>query len=356
MEKTIAVIRGDGIGPEIVEGALRVLDAVAQKFGHSFTYKEVLLGGAAIDQAGEPLPKETLDTCLAADAVLLGAVGGPKWEGLPGDQRPEKGLLRLREDMGLFANLRPAKLLPQLADACPLRPDIAGAGIDFLVVRELIGGIYFGQHKTEEKDGQPYATDVMAYSESEIRRIMHVAFNAAQKRGGKVCSVDKANVLDTSRLWRRVAGEVAREYPQVAFSNMLVDNAAMQIVRNPAQFDVMVTENMFGDILSDEASMVTGSIGMIPSASLGEKGPGLFEPIHGSAPDIAGTDTANPVGTILSAAMLLRYSLGMPAEADAIEAAVDAALADGLRTADTAKPGENAVGCKKMSQSIAGKI
>ena len=356
MEKTIAVIKGDGIGPEIVDAALGVLKAVEDKFGHKFTYKEVLMGGAAIDAVGEPLPKETLDACLAADAVLLGAVGGPKWEGLPGDKRPEKGLLALRSGMGLFANLRPAKLLSQLADACPLRADIAAAGIDFLVVRELIGGIYFGEHKTVEKSGQKYATDVMAYNEDEITRIMHVAFDAAKKRRGKVCSVDKANVLDTSRLWRAVAQRVAAQYPEVEFSNMLVDNAAMQLVRNPAQFDVMVTENMFGDILSDEASMITGSIGMIPSASLGSGGPGLFEPIHGSAPDIAGQNKANPVGTILSAAMLLRYSLDMPKEADAIEAAVDAALADGLRTADTAKPGETAVGCVEMGKAVAQKI
>lgn len=356
MEKTIAVIKGDGIGPEIVDAALGVLKAVEDKFGHSFTYKEVLMGGAAIDAVGEPLPKETLDACLAADAVLLGAVGGPRWEGLPGDKRPEKGLLALRSGMGLFANLRPAKLLSQLADACPLRADIAAAGIDFLVVRELIGGIYFGEHKTEEKSGQKYATDVMAYNEDEVTRIMHVAFDAAKKRRGKVCSVDKANVLDTSRLWRAVAQRVAAQYPEVEFSNMLVDNAAMQLVRNPAQFDVMVTENMFGDILSDEASMITGSIGMIPSASLGSGGPGLFEPIHGSAPDIAGQNKANPVGTILSAAMLLRYSLDMPQEADAIEAAVDAALAQGLRTADTAKPGETTVGCVKMGKAVAQKI
>ena len=356
MEKTIAVIRGDGIGPEIVEGALTVLQAVADKYGHSFTYKDVLMGGVAIDTVGEPLPQETLDACLAADAVLLGAVGGPKWENLPGHQRPEKGLLALRGGLGLFANLRPAKLLPELADACPLREDIAAAGIDFLVVRELIGGIYFGEHKTVEKDGQKHATDVMAYNEEEVRRIMHVAFDAAQKRRGKLCSVDKANVLDTSRLWRAVAEEVAKEYPDVEFSHMLVDNAAMQIVRNPAQFDVMVTENMFGDILSDEASMITGSIGMIPSASLGQDGPGLFEPIHGSAPDIAGKDMANPVGTILSVAMMLRYSLDMPREADAIEAAAGIALARGLRTADTAKAGEKTVGCREMAQAIASEI
>lgn len=357
MEKTIAVIKGDGIGPEIVDGALLVLGAVEQKFGHRFLYKELLMGGAAIDAVGDALPEETLSTCLAADGVLLGAVGGPKWEHLAGQQRPEKGLLRLRAGMGLFANLRPARLLPALAAASPLRADIAAAGVDFLVVRELIGGVYFGEHATREENGQKIARDVMEYSESEIERIMEVAFQAAAGRRKKVCSVDKANVLDTSRLWRAVAERVAKKYPDIEFSHMLVDNAAMQLVRNPAQFDVMVTENMFGDILSDEASMITGSIGMIPSASLGAPGaPGLFEPIHGSAPDIAGTDAANPVGTILSAAMLLRHCLAMPAEAAAIEQAVDAALAEGLRTADTAMPGETAVGCKKAAELIAAKI
>ena len=357
MQKTIAVIKGDGIGPEIVDGALKVLAAIGDKFGHKFTLNEVLMGGAAIDAVGNPLPDETLSICISADAVLLGAVGGPKWENLPGDKRPEKGLLRLRSAMGLFANLRPARLLPALKLSCPLRGDIADAGIDFLVVRELIGGVYFGEHKTTEQGGQKVATDVMNYSESEIERIMRVAFDAAGKRQGKLCSVDKANVLDTSRLWREVATRMAKDYPGIELSHMLVDNAAMQIVRNPAQFDVMVTENMFGDILSDEASMITGSIGMIPSASLGEAGkPGLFEPIHGSAPDIAGQDKANPVGTILSVAMMLRYCLDMPAEADAIENAVDAALAEGMRTADTAMKGEPVVGCKKVAEIIAAKI
>lgn len=356
MEKTIAVIKGDGIGPEIVDGAMLALQAIESRFGHKFQYKEVLMGGAAIDAVGQPLPQETLDTCLSSDGVLLGAVGGPQWEHLPGPERPEKGLLALRSGMGLYANLRPARLLPALAQASPLRADIAAAGIDFLVVRELIGGVYFGLHTTREVNGEKKATDEMSYSESEITRIMHTAFQAAQGRRKKVCSVDKANVLDTSRLWRAVAERVAKEYPDVAFSNMLVDNAAMQIVKNPAQFDVMVTENMFGDILSDEASMITGSIGMIASASLGESGPGLFEPIHGSAPDIAGQDLANPVGTILSAAMLLRYSLQMEAEAQAIEKAVDQALADGYRTADTAAPGEESLGCKEMSKIIADNI
>lgn len=355
MEKTIAVIKGDGIGPEIVDQAMAVLDAVAQKFKHRFEYKQVLMGGAAIDAVGEALPGETLQTCLAADAVLLGAVGGPKWESLPGNKRPEKGLLALRKGMGLYANLRPARLFAALADASPLRAELA-AGIDFLVVRELTGGVYFGEHKTETINGEKVATDVMSYSEHEVERIIRNAFEAAMKRRKKVTSVDKANVLDTSRLWRAVAEKIAAEYPEVKFESMLVDNAAMQIVKNPAQFDVMVTENMFGDILSDEASMVTGSIGMIPSASLGEGARGLYEPIHGSAPDIAGQDKANPVGTVLSAAMLLRYSFGMEKEAAAIEAAVDKALAQNLRTGDMMSEGCTLVGCAAMGKAVAGLV
>lgn len=351
MNKTVAVIRGDGIGPEIVEQALKVLHTVGDKFGHEFSIQEFLMGGIAIDKKGDPLPKETLDGCLSADAVLLGAVGGPKWEHLPGDQRPEKGLLRLRKGMGLFANLRPARLIPALKDASPLEPHIA-EGIDFLVVRELIGGVYFGAHVTEIKNGEKVATDTMSYSEHEIRRIMHNGFKAAGVRRGKVTSVDKANVLDTSRLWRAIAEEVAKEYPEVEFENMLVDNAAMQMVRNPSAFDVVVTENMFGDILSDEASMITGSIGMIPSASLGEGNRGLYEPIHGSAPDIAGNDVANPSGTILSVAMMLRYSFSMQAEADAIETAVDKVLQKGLRTADIMEPAGKKVGCQQFGQAV----
>ncbi len=354
MQKTIAVIRGDGVGPEIIAEAQRVLDAVALRFGHAFSYSEELLGGAAIDAAGSPMPDETLKSCLAADGVLLGAVGGPKWEGLPGDQRPEKGLLALRKGLGVYANLRPATLFPALAAASPLRADIAGEGIDFLVVRELIGGVYFGLHETHEANGENVATDVMSYSEGEIRRILRVAFDAARGRRKKVASVDKANVLDTSRLWRKVADGVAKEYPDVALSHMLVDNAAMQIVRKPSEFDVVVTENMFGDILSDEASMITGSIGMIPSASLSGGGVGLFEPIHGSAPDIAGQDRANPIGTILSAAMLLRYGLGMEDEAAAVERAVDMALAAGLRTGDIMSAGGTLCGCREMGEKIAG--
>lgn len=353
MQKNIAVIRGDGIGPEIVQQALRALDVIAEKYGHAFIYKkEVLMGGSAIDAASSPLPEETLQACLAADAVLLGAVGGPKWDNLPGDQRPEKGLLRLRKGMELYANLRPARLFAALGAASPLRQDIVANGIDFLVVRELIGGVYFGRHETVEENGEQKATDVMSYAEHEIERIMHIAFEAARGRNKKVTSVDKANVLDTSRLWRVVAQRVANQYPDVAFENMLVDNAAMQIVKNPAQFDVMVTENMFGDILSDEASMITGTIGIVASASLGAGKGGLFEPIHGSAPDIAGQDKANPVGTVLSAAMLLRYALQMEEEAKAIEAAVDTVLATGLRTADMMSEGCTLASCTQMGDAI----
>ena len=353
MEKKIAVIRGDGIGPEIVSEAIKVLDAVAAKYGHSFTYDEVDMGGVAIDKWGEPLPQAMLDKCLAADSVLLGAVGGPKWDGLPGAQRPEKGLLALRAGMGLYSNLRPAKLWPQLAEASPLKPSIVAQGIDFIVVRELIGGVYFGEHKTETIDGQQVATDVMPYSESEIERIGRIAFETARKRRKKVTSVDKANVLDTSRLWRAVMHRLAAEYPDVEYSDMLVDNTAMQIVKNPAQFDVVVTENMFGDILSDEASMITGSIGMIPSSSLGEGTRGLYEPIHGSAPDIAGQDKANPIGTILSAAMMLKYSFDMDEEAAAIEAAVHKVLDAGKRTGDSMAEGCSLVSCSEMGSAIA---
>lgn len=353
MQKNIAVIRGDGIGHEIVSEAIRVLRAVEERYGHRFSYSEVLLGGAAIDAEGVPLPEETLAVCLGSDAVLLGAVGGPKWENLPGNQRPETGLLALRKGMGLYANLRPSRLFKPLAASSPLRADIVANGIDFLVVRELIGGIYFGAHITTMVEGKRVATDVMAYSEDEIRRILHVAFKTAKTRKNKVTSVDKANVLDTSRLWRAVAQEVASEYPEVTFENMLVDNAAMQIVRNPAQFDVIVTENMFGDILTDEASMITGSIGMIPSASLGEGTRGLYEPIHGSAPDIAGKNIANPVGTILSAAMMLRYSFGLEEEAKAVEHSVEKVLLNGSRTCDIAEPDCLAITCEDMGDKVA---
>ena len=351
MEKRIAVIRGDGIGPEIVGEAIGVLDTVAEKFGHTFTYDETLMGGCAIDACGDPFPQESLDKCRAADAVLLGAVGGPKWDGVPREIRPERGLLRMRSSLGLFANIRPTKLFPQMKDACPLKPEIADRGVDFVVVRELVGGVYFGEHRSETVDGQEVATDVMPYSEAEIRRIAHVAFRMAQKRRKKVCSVDKANVLATSRLWRRVVTEVAAEYPDVALEHMYVDNCAMQIIRAPHQFDVIVTENLFGDILSDEASIIGGSIGLIPSASVGSGGPGVYEPIHGSAPDIAGTDAANPIGTILAAAELLR-GLDMMEEAKAVEAAVDRVLTDGWRCGDIMSEGMKKVGCREMGRLI----
>ena len=345
MEKKIAVIRGDGIGPEIVGEAIGVLDAVAELYGHRFTYDEVDMGGCAIDKWGDPLPQEMLEKCLQSDSVLLGAVGGPKWNSVPGDKRPEKGLLRLRSGMGVYSNNRPAKIWPQLADASPLRPEIVEKGIDFIIVRELIGGIYFGDRKTVEENGEQKAIDTLTYTESEIRRIGRIGFETARKRNKRLCSVEKSNVLDSSRLWKKVMHELAAEYPDVELSDMLVDNCAMQIVKDPAQFDVIVTENMFGDILSDEASMITGSIGMIPSSSLGDGSCGLYEPIHGSAPDIAGKDLANPTGTILAAAMMLRYSFDMAAEADCIENAVSAVLDEGYRTADII--GSQAAGFKK---------
>lgn len=350
MEKKIAVIAGDGIGPEIVAQAVKVLDKVAEKYGHQFTYEPVDMGGIAIDRWGEPLPQAMLDKCLASDSVLLGAVGGPKWDTMPGHLRPEKGLLALRAGMGLYSNLRPAKLWQQLSAASPLK-DVS-KGIDFIVVRELIGGVYFGKHTTETVDGQQVASDTMSYSEMEIERIGKIAFETARKRRKKVTSVDKANVLDTSRLWRAVMHRLAEQYPDVEYSDMLVDNAAMQLVKAPEQFDVIVTENMFGDILSDEASMLTGSIGMIPSSSMGEGTRGLFEPIHGSAPDIAGKDIANPVGTILSAAMMLKYSFGMEEESAAIEQAVHTVLDKGLRTGDTMAEGCTQVSCSQMGDAI----
>ena len=356
MEKKIAVIRGDGIGPEIVGEAIAVLDAVAAKFGHTFTYEEAPMGGNAIDSFGVPLPESSLKTCLEADSVLLGAVGGPKWDSQSPANRPERGLLKLRSAMGLYSNIRPARVFSDLASACPLRADIAAKGIDFVVVRELIGGVYFGEHKTEEAGGEKRATDIMAYSEHEVRRIAHVAFQMARKRRGRVTSIDKANVLDTSRLWRKVVTEVAAEYPDVELRHMYVDNAAMQMVRDPSQFDVVVTENLFGDILSDEASQITGSIGMIPSSSMGEGTRGLYEPIHGSAPDIAGQDKANPIGTILAAAMMLRFSFDMAAEADAIERAVDETLSAGYRCGDIYEEGMTLVGCKAMGKAIRERI
>ena len=348
MVKNIAVIRGDGIGPEIVDQALRVLDRVAELYGHTFVYTDVDMGGCAIDKYGDPLPEAELAKCLAADSVLLGAVGGPKWNDVPGHMRPEKGLLRLRAGMGVYSNNRPAKIWPQLADASPLKKEIVNAGIDFIIVRELIGGIYFGEHKTEGDT----ATDVLKYSEAEIERIGRIGFETARKRNKKLCSVEKSNVLDSSRLWKKIMHRLAEEYPDVELSDMLVDNCAMQIVKNPAQFDVIVTENMFGDILSDGASMITGSIGMIPSSSLGASSCGLYEPIHGSAPDIAGQDKANPIGTILSAAMMLRYSFDMAKEADAVENAVSAYLDAGYRTADIMSTGMTQTGCSRCGDII----
>ena len=356
MEKNIAVIHGDGIGPEIVGEALGVLDAVAGKFGHKFNYQEAPMGGNAIDRFGVPLPEESLKTCLASDGVLLGAVGGPKWDAHPPENRPEKGLLKLRNGLGVYANLRPARMFSALSAVCPLRKDIAERGIDFIVVRELIGGVYFGEHRTETRDDEKIATDVMSYSEHEIRRIAHVAFQAARGRRKRVTSVDKANVLTTSRLWREVMESVAKEYPDVELNHLYVDNAAMQLVKDPGQFDVIVTENMFGDILSDEASQITGSIGMIPSSSMGDGSLGLYEPVHGSAPDIAGQDKANPIAMILSAAMMLRNSFDMGREANDVENAVDAVLSEGFRTGDIMSEGKTLIGCREMGRRIREKI
>ena len=353
MKKNICLLPGDGIGPEILAEGVRALKAVAAKFGHEFVFEEALIGGAAIDATGEPLPAATVEKCLKADAVYLASVGGPKWDEIPPEKRPEKGLLGIRKQMGLFANLRPAMLLPELAGACLLRADIAARGLDLIVVRELTGDIYFGEPRgLETRDGLRTGYNTMIYNEEEIRRIARVAFETASRRRNKVCSVEKSNVLETSRLWRETAQRVAREYPEVAVDYMFVDNAAMQLVRDPAQFDVVVTENMFGDILSDEASMITGSIGLLPSASIGDTAPGLYEPIHGSAPDIAGQDKANPIAAILSVAMMFRYSFHLPDEAQAIEDAVDAVLAQGWRTADIAKAGETAIGTREMGRRI----
>ena len=353
MKKNIGIIRGDGIGPEIVEQALKVLDRVADIYGHSFSYTDIDMGGCSIDKYGEPLTVEMLDRCLASDSVLLGAVGGPKWNDVPAEIRPEKGLLKLRSGMGVFSNNRPAKIWPQLVDASPLKKSIVDRGIDFIIVRELTGGIYFGTHKTEMIEGRVVATDILKYGEDEIERIGRVGFEMAQKRNKRLCSVEKSNVLDSSRLWKKVIHRLAEEYSDVELSDMLVDNCAMQIVKDPSQFDVIVTENMFGDILSDEASMITGSIGMIPSSSIGATSCGLYEPIHGSAPDIAGTDTANPIGTILSAAMMLRYSFDMPKEADAVENAVSRFLDAGYRTSDIMSEGMKRVGCAECGSLIA---
>lgn len=336
MEFNIALLRGDGIGPEIVDSAVEVLNKTAEKFGHTFNFTPYLIGGAAIDATGKPLPEETVEGCLASDSVLLGAVGGPKWDNLPGDQRPEKALLGIRAALGLFTNLRPAKLYKALKDSCPLRPDIVENGFDLMMVRELTGGIYFGERGRREGKYGEEAYDTECYSKMEIERIAKVAFETARKRNKNVISIGKANVLESSRLWRATVHEIAKDYPDVTCTDMLVDNAAMQLVKNPAQFDVVVTSNMFGDILSDESSQITGSIGMLPSASLGSTKRGMYEPIHGSAPDIAGQNKANPIATILSASMMLRYSFDLDKEADAIDAAVDKFLEMGYRTADLA--------------------
>ena len=358
MNYKIALIRGDGIGPEVVNEAVKVMEKVGEKFGHSYEFVDVLLGGCATDAVGKSYPDGTAEKCKACDVVLLGAVGGPKWgSDKPAEQRPETALLAIRKDLGLYANLRPAALRPAMADSCPLRKETAEAGIDLMMVRELTGGIYFGKRdKYMTEDRGMEATDLMAYSEKEIERIGRRAFELARLRRKKVTSVDKANVLETSRLWRTVMHKLAEEYADVEYEDMLVDNCAMQIVRNPGQFDVMVTENMFGDILSDEASMVTGSIGLLPSASIGDTAPGLYEPIHGSAPDIAGQDKANPIATILSVAMMFRYSFEKAEESDAIERAVDAVLAEGWRTADIAEPGVTPIGTQEMGRLICEKI
>ncbi|MGN0649487.1 MAG: 3-isopropylmalate dehydrogenase [Oscillospiraceae bacterium] len=357
MEKNIAVIKGDGIGPEIVTEAMKVLDKVAEKFGHTFNYEQLLMGGCSIDANGVPLTDETIERCKASDAVLMGSIGGntttSPWYKLPANLRPEAGLLKLRKSLGLFANLRPCVLFKQLSGACPLKEEISAKGFDMLIMRELTGGLYFGDRKTEEVNGVMTAVDTLKYDENEIRRIAIKAFDVAMQRRKKVTSVDKANVLDTSRLWRKVVEEVAKDYPEVTLEHMLVDNSAMQLVKDPAQFDVMVTENMFGDILSDEASMITGSIGMLASASMNETKFGLYEPSGGSAPDIAGQNKANPIATILSAAMMLRYSFDMAAEADAVESAVDKVLEAGYRTGDIMSEGMTLVSCSEMGSKIA---
>ena len=360
MNKKITVIKGDGIGPEIVTEAEKVLDKVAEKFGHKFEYTDILMGGCSIDKYGVTLTDEAIATAKSADAVLLGAIGGntstSPWYKLPPNLRPEAGLLKIRKELGLFANLRPAVLYDELRHACPLRDDIIGDGFDFVIMRELTGGLYFGERKTEKVDGLETATDTLTYNENEIRRIAKRGFDIAMKRNKKVTSVDKANVLDSSRLWRKVVNEVAQDYPEVTLEHMLVDNCAMQIVRDPKQFDVVLTENMFGDILSDEAAMVSGSLGMLASASLNDSKFGRYEPSHGSAPDIAGQDKANPLATILSASMMLRYSFDMDKEADAVDNAVKQVLKDGYRTGDIMSEGMKQVGCKEMGTLVAERI
>ena len=356
----ITLIPGDGIGPEIVREARKVLDAVGKKYGHEFDYTEILMGGCSIDAYGVPLTEEAVNTAKASDAVLLGAVGGnvgnSKWYDVAPNLRPEAGLLKIRKDLELFANIRPAYLYSELKDACPLKDEIIGDGFDMVIMRELTGGLYFGERHTESVNGVMTAVDTLTYNEEEIRRIAIKGFEIAMKRRKKLVSVDKANVLDSSRLWRKVVAEVSKDYPEVEVTNMLVDNCAMQLVMNPGQFDVILTENMFGDILSDEASMITGSIGMLSSASLGKTKLGLYEPSHGSAPDIAGKNIANPIATILSAAMMLRYSLDLDKEADAIEDAVRKVLAEGYRTVDIMDEGKKQVGTTEMGNLICDRI
>lgn len=360
MDLNIVCIPGDGIGPEIVREAKKVLDKTASVYGHNIKYTDILMGGASIDVHGVPLTDEAIATAKAADAVLMGSIGGDTntspWYKLPPEKRPEAGLLKIRKSLGLFANLRPAVLYPELRGACPLKEEISAKGFDLLIMRELTGGLYFGERKTVEENGQKIATDTLTYSEAEIRRVAVKGFETAMRRRKKLTSVDKANVLDSSRLWRAIVNEVAKDYPEVEVSHMLVDNCAMQLVRDPSQFDVVLTENMFGDILSDEASMVTGSIGMLASASLNETKFGLYEPSHGSAPDIAGKDLANPIATVLSASMMLRFSFDLGKEADAIDNAVSQVLKDGFRTGDIYSEGCTKVGCTKMGDLLAERI
>jgi 3-isopropylmalate dehydrogenase len=352
MKKTIAVLPGDGIGKEVTQGAVSVLQAVGERFGHQFTFTFASIGGGAIDALGTPLPDETIEVCKKSDAVLLGAVGGPKWDGLPGHLRPEKGLLRIRKELNLYANLRPVSYYAATAEISPLRPEII-AGADMLVVRELTGGLYFGKpSERSTQDGEDSVVDTLFYKKNEIERVIRLAFQLADTRRKKVTSVDKANVLESSRMWRETAEEIAKEYPEVTLEHMLVDNAAMQLIKNPKQFDVLVTENMFGDILSDEASVLTGSLGMLPSASISEGGPYLYEPIHGSAPDIEGKNIANPIAMILSAAMMLRSSFGLEAEAEAIENAVQQVLESGSKTIDIALNGQKSIGTSEMIEEI----
>lgn len=353
MNYNIALLRGDGIGPEIVDSACEVLEKIGNIYGHTFNFTPHLIGGAAIDACGIPLPEETVNGCKSSDSVLLGAVGGPKWDTLPGNMRPEKALLGIRSALGLYTNIRPAKLFPAMADACLLRRDVAEKGVDIVMIRELTGGIYFGERGRRDGKYGPEAYDTECYSEMEIERIAHVAFKTAMLRRKKVVSIDKANVLESSRLWRATVHKIAEQYPEVECTDMLVDNAAMQLIKNPSQFDVIVTTNMFGDILSDESSQITGSIGLLPSASLGDTSCGMYEPIHGSAPDIAGQNKANPIATILSAAMMLRYSFGLEKEALAIEKAVENVLDDGWRTGDILGASEaEPLSCSGMTAKI----